>query len=187
MTNRGYGSGRYTIVTTRDVEKDEDMSRLERLPMVRSLGTLNRLVVPPAMNSARDLQVAAANVQADIVMLYTFDTQFHQGDTTIPALGVISLGLFPNEVQRATSTASAAFIDTRTGFIYGLCEATAKRERLSNAWGSDSALDAARKYAEEDAFHALVSQMEQTWKGIVARYGPPSSDEQGGTPDADRR
>lgn len=184
-TTSGYGRGRYTVVTTREVEKDEDVSRLEKLPMIRTLGTLNRLVLPDVINNGRDLRVAAANVQADIVVAYTFDTRFQEGDTTIPALGVISLGLFPNEVQRATSTASAAFIDTRTGFIYGLCEATAKRERLSNAWGSESALDAARRYAEEDAFHALVGQMEATWKGIVAQYGPGSIEAQPHTPGID--
>ena len=185
MTNRGYGRGRYTIITTRDVEKDEDIARLEKLPMIRSLGTLNRLVLPSELNNERDLRIAAANAQADILVLYTFDTHFQKGDTTIPALGVITLGLFPNEVQRATSTASAAFIDTRTGFIYGLCEATAKRERLSNACGSESALDTARRYAEEDAFHALVGQMEGTWKGIVAQYGPGSIEVQPRTPGID--
>lgn len=175
MSASSYGHGAFSVVTTRDVENPEDIARLEKLPMVQGVGTLNRLVLPERLETTKDLRLAAANVQADIVLLYTFDTTFHQGDTTIPALGVISLGLIPNEVQKATSTASAAFIDTRTGYIYGLCEATAKKERLSNAWTSREALDRARRGAETDAFHQLVDQMEQTWTGIAARYGPPAS------------
>ena len=62
---------------------------------------------------------------------------------TIPYLGVISLGLFPNEQATVTATASAALIDTRSGYVDGVYEATARKDRLSKAWGTQDAIDAA--------------------------------------------
>lgn len=174
MTNAGVGRGGYSIVTVRDVENEEDIDRLAKLACVRELGPLNRLVVPAQLNDAKDVRLAASELQSDIVLLYTFDTRF-ASDITIPALGVISLGLLPNEVQRASCTASAAFIDTRSGFIYGVCEATANTDRLHNAWNSIEALDAARRKSEATAFSRLVGEVTDTWTDIVRRYGPPGA------------
>lgn len=168
---QGYGSGRFTIVTTRDVESDEHLKSLASLPQIRGIAPLNRLVVAKALESEMDLRMAAASVQADVLLLYTFDTIF-TSDTTIPALGVISLGLIPNEVKRVTSTASAAFIDTRTGYVYGLCEATGKNDRLHNAWNSKEALENARLAAEREAFGLLVGEMGKVWTQVAEVYGP---------------
>src|SRR2546423_1703511 len=76
---------------------------------------INQMVVPMKIESERDLRAAAAGVQADMALLYTFNTQFNT-ETTIPALGVLTLGLFPNQNARVTSTASAALVDTRSGY-----------------------------------------------------------------------
>lgn len=168
-TASGYGEGPFTVVTTRDVETPEQIDRLQRLPMVRAIVPINRLVCTSEVSSERHLRDAAASVQADLVLLYTFDTKFGH-ETTIPALGTITLGLFPNEEARVTTTASAAILDTRSGYIYALAEATAKRERLTNAWNTESAIDQARRGAETEAFDKLVGEVESSWKGVVERY-----------------
>lgn len=173
-STRGYGDGRFSVVTARDVETAEQMKRIQQLPLVRGVAPMNRLVVPGHVNTDLDLRSAAADVQADIVLLYTFDTVFST-ETTIPALGVLTLGLFPNEQARVSSTASAAFIDTRTGYVYGVAESTSKTTQLANAWTSEDAVDQSRRRAETEAFASLVGEMESLWSGIVARYGPPSS------------
>ena len=41
-----YGWGKYSAITVRDIEKDEDFERLENLPELAGLGTLNRLFLP---------------------------------------------------------------------------------------------------------------------------------------------
>src|SRR4051812_46847947 len=46
-TAEGWGSGKFTVVTTRDIEKDEDFARLEKLPMIKGLAPINRLLLNP--------------------------------------------------------------------------------------------------------------------------------------------
>ncbi|MGD9691946.1 MAG: hypothetical protein AB7G17_03830 [Phycisphaerales bacterium] len=168
-TARGHGQGNYSVLTTREAESDTEMARLESLPMVRGIATMNRLVVPQYLSTEKDLREAAAAVHADMVLLYTFDTRF--GVTTkIPALGMITLGLFPDRESQVTSTASAALIDTRTGFIYGLAEATSKAHQPANAWTSQDAVDESRQRAEREAFVNLVGEVEKMWRGVAETY-----------------
>lgn len=171
-TNRGYGSGRYSLVTVRDVETDDQFKQLAALPMVRGIAPLNRLVVDPNIDTIKDLRNAAAELQADMLLLYTFDTQFLD-DKSLPLIGTITLGLFPNHLQSVATTASAALVDTRTGYIYGLAETTAKKDRVSNYWNSEQAIDKARMAAETESFDKLVAELATTWTGVVAAYGPP--------------
>lgn len=171
QTYRTRGPGRFTVVGVREAESSVDMQKLAALPQIRGLAPLNTLVLPKQVDREMDLRMAAASVQADVLLLYTFETQFYS-DTTVPVLGIITLGLFPNEMKRVTSTASAVFVDTRTGYVYGLCEATAKTDRLHNAWTSAEALENARLAAERDAFAKLADEMGKTWMQIAAEYGP---------------
>jgi hypothetical protein len=174
FTSDGYGSGRMTVVTNREVESEAAFTRLTKLPLVRGIAPLNRLVVPAKVNSDRELREAAAAVQADMLLLYTFDTRFGER-TTVPAAGLITLGLFPNEEQRVTSTASAALFDTRNGYVYGLAEATSKTAQLSNAWTSREAADEARLRAETEAFDKLTIELQSVWTSVVANHARPTS------------
>jgi len=169
-TAQGFGTGNFTIVTVRDVEQDEDFERISSLPMLAGLVPLNRLVVPSNIRSERDLRDAAANVQADMLLLYTFDTVFGSESRMAP-LSTFTLGLFPEREARVTSTVSAALIDTRNGYVYGLAEATSNTTQLANAWTSRSAVDQSRRRAEREAFVKSVAEMERMWHGVVARMG----------------
>lgn len=175
--HRGYShanGGRYAIITTRDVETDEAYGRLQQLPMVQGIATLNRLVLPDRLETEEDLRKAAATVQADMLLLYTFETQF-ETEKKVQPLGLITLGLFPDRVARVTSTASAALVDTRNGYVYALAEGSAERQRLSNAWNDRDALDQSRREAERDAFHKLITSFESAWSDVVDRYAHPES------------
>jgi hypothetical protein len=170
MSERGYGSGRYSVVTSRTVETEGALKTLQGLPMVRGVAPLNRLVLPDRLESDQDLRIAASSVQADMLLMYTFDTEFEVG-TTIPMMGVITLGVFPNEKASVSTTASAALLDTRNGYIYALDEASAKDTQLANAWTSKDAVDECRKRTEQKAFDKLVGQFPALWSGVVAQYG----------------
>ncbi len=174
-TSRGRGSGPYSIITTRDAESDTDVLRLTQMPNTRGIGAVNRLIVPAETKDLKDLRLIGADLQADIILIYTFDTEFGSTETTIPALGVLTLGLFPNERARVTSTASAAFVDTRTGYLYGLAEATVEDTRITNAWGNNDAVDKSRREAERGAFEKLVPEIERLWADISAMYGPKTA------------
>ncbi|MGH7242250.1 MAG: hypothetical protein ACREJD_02395 [Phycisphaerales bacterium] len=165
----GWGDGDFTVITVRDIETAEQLEKLSKLPMIREIVPINRMVITGQVRNERDLRDSAANLHADMVAVYTLDTKFGRS-TTIPYLGVISLGLFPNEQATVTATASAVLIDTRNGYVYGAYEATSKKDRLTNAWSSQDAIDAARRDAESSAFDGLVDQFVEGWPRIVAAY-----------------
>lgn len=174
-TARGYGTGDFTIVTTRDVERDEDFQRLAALPMIDGIAPLNRIVIPERITSDLHLRRGAAEVQAEMLLIYTFDTIFGSESKLAP-LSVLTIGLFPEREARVTSTVSAALLDTRSGYVYGLAEATSQTARLANAWTSEAAVDESRRKAEGEAFQKLVGELEMMWRGVVARYGPMVAD-----------
>ena len=172
-TTRGWGGGQYTIVTIRDVEKTQDVSRINSLPQVRGVAPLNRLVIPSVLNSDYELRAAAARMHADILVLYTIDTVFHETDRTTP-LTVVTLGATNNKRLRIMSTASAALLDTRSGYVYGLAEANEEHEELQNAYKTQEEIDRLRRDVEGSAFTKLVGDVETTWKMVLAEHARPS-------------
>jgi hypothetical protein len=173
-TTRGWGGGQYTIVTTRDVETQQDVGRINALPQVRGVAPLNRLVIPSVLNSDYELRAAAARMHADILMLYTIDTVFHETDRTTPVT-VITLGATNNKRLRIMSTASAALLDTRSGYVYGLAEANEEHEELQNAYKTDEEIDRIRRDVEGSAFTKLVGDVETTWKMVLAEHARPGN------------
>lgn len=178
-TAEGWGTGTYSIVTTRDVEVPEQVARLAKLPGVAGIAPLNRLLLPQRLNSDLELRQAAAALHADVLLIYTFDTTFTVDDQAAP-LSVVTLGLSPTQVARVVCTASAALMDTRNGYLYGVAEGTDRQTQLASAWTSTAAVDAARRRAESTAFEKLMGELETTWKGVYAANagrpaGPPQA------------
>lgn len=163
-----YGEGRYSIITVKEVEEDSDLERLSRLPEVAGFITISRLLIPPTLKSDEELREAAGRLRADMLLLYTFDTSFHDNDASV-ALNVITLGLSPTRKVFVRVAASALLIDTRTGFIHAAMEANEKREVRTNAWESRETADRARRDAERAAFKRLVGEFETHWPKIVER------------------
>ncbi|MBC8107749.1 MAG: hypothetical protein H7Z14_14245, partial [Anaerolineae bacterium] len=64
----GYGSGAFSVVTTREIESDDDFARLSKLPQLAGIAMLNRLVLPPHFTGDRELRQAAAKLQADVLL-----------------------------------------------------------------------------------------------------------------------
>jgi hypothetical protein len=179
-TAGSFGTGAFSVVTTRDVERDEQVERLAKLPQVSGIAPIGRLLLPPTLQSDKDLRRAAAQLNADMLLVYTLDTSFYVRDMAKP-LSVISLGLSPNKQARVVTTASAVLMDTRNGYIYGMAEATERNERLASGWTSEDAIDAARLKTESQAFEKLVGALEKTWTDVVARHAPSDT---GATPAA---
>ncbi len=163
-----YGNGRFSVITVREVEEQDAIDRIAKLPQITGAIALNRMLLPETLDSYDDLRSGAAQLHADLMLIYTFDTAFFDRDAARP-LTAITLGLSPTRKIRATSTASALLIDTRTGFIYGAFEATEQRDVLSTSWGSRDSADEVRKDAERAAFRKLVAEFEKTWPAILQR------------------
>lgn len=169
-TATGYGSGNYSVVLTRDVEPEDAISRLARLPQVRGVAPIGRLLLPAQLNSDRELRMAASQLQCDMLLVYTLDTTFHDRDLASP-ISVITLGLSPTQATHVVTTASAVLLDTRNGYCYGVAEASAKRNGIATAWNTQSAIDGDRQKAETEAFTKLTGEIETMWKGIVREVG----------------
>jgi len=176
-----YGTGRYSVIVAREVEEPSQLDRITRLPNVAGLVALNRLLLPARLDSDREIREAASRLQADLVLLYTFDTSFFDADAAKP-LSVITLGLSPTRQIRATTTVSGLLIDTRTGYIYSAYEVTDKEGTLATSWGSRDTADQVRRDTEKAAFKKLVDEFDSSWSQVVARAKARANQAQGPTP-----
>jgi hypothetical protein len=167
-----HGQGRYSVIFAREVEEQSDLDRLPRLPQVAGVVSLNRMLLPERLDSDREIRAAAARLQADLVLLYTFDTAFFDTDVARP-LTVITLGLSPTRRISAVTTCSALLLDTRTGYIYSAYEATEKAQTISTSWGTRDSADEARRQNEKAAFRRLVDDFSGSWSRVLARHGKP--------------
>ena len=177
-TVRGYGHGRYTIVTTRDIETDQAYESIVALPLVNNVAPIGRILLPPNASTIRDLRVPAAKLRADLLLVYSIDTTFSVEGKSLGPLSVISLGFIPNKKAHVTATVAGILVDVRTGFIYGTTEATATEEQRATIWSTELAIDTSRMRAEEDAFGAFVAEFQQLWKNVVdihAATVPPTA------------
>lgn len=165
-----FGTGRYSVVTTREVETEEGFERLSNLPEVAGLAPLNRILLPANLDSIKSLREASARLKADILLIYTFDTSFHAGEQKFAPLNVISLGFLKNKEVTVTTTVSAAFFDVRTEYLFGLSEATVRESKDASIWSTSDAVDDMRLLTERAAFQKLLPEIEKTWGGIISQY-----------------
>jgi hypothetical protein len=170
QTGTVFGRGRYSIITTREVGEEEELSRIAALPKVAGVASLSRLLLPVELNSDRELREAAAKLKADLLVLYTFDTSFHESNRSVP-LTTVTLGLTTTKKISVRVTATALVLDTRTGFIYAAFETSERRDLNASLWSERQKADAARQATEQAAFKRLVDEFEKSWGLIVDRAG----------------
>lgn len=170
-SNSGYGGGAFSIITTRDIETEDSLARLARLPRVAAVAPVSRLLIPARLESTRDLRTAAAQLRADVLLIYTIDTRFRTETTELGPLQTVALGFLPSKKAVVTTTCAFMIVDVRTGFVYGTGESTASEDQRSNVWGSANAIEAARLRAEQRAFEQGLGEIETLWAAVVARHG----------------
>lgn len=165
-----YGSGRYSVILTKEADEGSQIERLSKLPQLAGIVALNRMLLPQRLEGDRELRGAASRLQADLIFLYTFDTSFFDTDVAKP-LTVITLGLSPIRKISASTTASALLMDTRTGYIYSAYEVTERTQTLATSWGSSDTADEARRTNEKIAFRKLIDEVVASWPKILQRHG----------------
>lgn len=164
-----HGSGRYSVITTREVEEQSQFDRLTALPQVAGLVALNRMLLPARLEGDREIREAASRLQADLVFLYTFDTVFYDTDAAKP-LTVITLGLSPTKKISAVTTVSGLLLDTRTGYVYSAYEVTEREATIATSWGSRDTADETRRKTERRAFGKLVDELIASWPKLLQRH-----------------
>ena len=146
----------------RDVEEGVDLTSLKKLPGVTDV------IILPSVTQPSELFATAQSANADILVLYEVSAARSHRGTSIPGLGVLTLGAFPNEYEKAYATATASFIDTHTGFVYATTETTASSTEIQNAWqGSDNTVHLG---AQRAALRQLLNESRATWKTIRTRF-----------------
>ena len=166
-TSFGHGVGRYSVVTTRDVETDESFESIGSLPHVRDVAPIGRLLLPPRIDSIDDLRAPAARLKADLLLVYSIDSTFVVDGEPVGPLSAISLGFIKNREAHVTSTVAGALVDVRTGFVYGTAEATERESKRANIWSTRLAADSARIAAEQRAFDAFVDSFAELWTDVT--------------------
>jgi hypothetical protein len=162
-----YASGRFSIVTAQELMLEQQFEDMSKWPQVVAVAPVSRLLLPASVQSLDDLRVSAAKLQADVLLVYTVDTLFKVSGRSYAPLALISLGLVPDRDAYITATASAVFVDVRTGFTYGAAEGTARASELTNVWGTIDGIDRRRLEVETKAFRALMVESTKTWAGIA--------------------
>jgi len=172
-SNRGYGRGNYSVVTTRDIETDEDFESLLAVEGVARLAPMTRILLPEDLSSTTALRTGAAQLKADLLLMYTVDTSFGTDIERIGPLQTVSLGFFPNRKSFVDATTSVMLLDVRSGFVYGTVEATETRNQRSNLWGTTAAIDKARREAEKASFQKALEQTKELLAAVTEEYSKP--------------
>lgn len=175
MSAETYGTGAFAVVVSREFMDDDALETVAGWPGLRNVSPLSRLLLPQDLSGLRDLREASASLKADVLLVFTIDTSFRVDGKTIGPLSVVSLGLLRDRETVVTSTASAIFVDVRSGYVYGVAEASASESRETSAWGSGSAVDQSRLMTEREAFDDLLGEAGKTWRGLVSDYADNAS------------
>ncbi|HEV2083184.1 MAG TPA: hypothetical protein VGR32_12145 [Brevundimonas sp.] len=170
-SNSAVGAGAFSVVTTRDIETDENFERLGRMPQIAAVAPVSRLLVPATLNNVADLRASAAQLRADVILIYTIDTRFRTESAELGPLQTIALGFLPSRKAIVTATCAFMIVDVRTGFIYGTGETTAMQDQRTNVWGTENAIEAARLRAERQAFEDGLGEIEKLWASVVREHG----------------
>jgi len=163
--------GNFSLILTRHADEDEAFQKLSELNGVKQASPFNRLLLPYNYKSIKDLRMAAAKMKAQMLLVYTFDTEFTIDTKNYGPQNVVSLGYLKNKDVKVTTTASVALFDVQTEYLYGLAEATTNENRKSNAWKKEDEVDNLRVATEKKAFAKLMGEIEKMWAGVYQEYG----------------
>ncbi len=165
----GFGSGRFSVIVAREAPTPEQLQLIAKWPAVDDAAVLNSAWLPGKFDSIDDLRGAAAKMQADVLLVYTVDTTFELHGQAVPPEGAIALGSKEAGPATVSAAASAAFVDVRTGYVYGRVEASASAD-VSELLKARDALDAKRIEVEHDALAQLMSRAGKAWADIAQQY-----------------
>jgi len=165
-----HGTGRYCVMTVRNVESASDIDRLQQLPQVTGVDSVPLARVPQSLDSVDELRQVAGVLGANLLLLYTLDTRFTIDQAEYDPLATIKPGFLPNRNARVTTQTSAALVDVRTGFVYVKAETTAWRDQNAAVWATRTAIEDERRMTERASFEMFVDRFATLWRDLVTRY-----------------
>lgn len=160
----------FSMVLTREPDEEKNIQEIAKLKGIKQISPFNRLLLPYNYNSIKDLRLAAAKMKAQVLLVYTFDTEFEIDAKNYGPQNVFALGYLKNKEVKVRTTSSAALFDVQTEYLYGLAEATEEVEKKSNIWKQNQDVDNLRLDSEKKSFEKLVKEIEKMWEGIYQEY-----------------
>lgn len=167
---RGHGKGAFTVVDAQELLSAEQIQHFSAWPSASEPVVIAVPEPSERFESIKALRMAAAIRQADVLLSYTVDTAFEINGRKFSPASKIPLDLGAKADAAIAVAASAVFIDVRSGFVYGLVEASAQAADLAAAWASPAAIDQKRLSIERQAIAQLLLKAEATWADIASRY-----------------
>lgn len=165
-----HAQSRYCLVASRDIESQEQYSRLVSLPGIAGMRMLTPLIVTGQIADMDDLRGAAGRIHADMLLVYTLHRQEDVSIGRSWPLDLASLGLLPSQQNNLVVTAAATLYDTRTGYVYGTLESAARADLRTSVWNAGQ-VDVSRLAAlEREAFATLVERFEMLWGNVMHAY-----------------
>lgn len=170
-------------IATSDHSVREHLRALDAHGKLDSLSSLPQLartvVISPTIVGETDhehritanlrLREAAAKLHADALLILANESQLTDGRIIAP-LTELSLGLLPNKRYELISTALAALVDTRTGYVYGTDEKSRARSGITMSWGGGDVIRGARSKVERETMEKLFADFPSFWRGVVAAH-----------------
>ncbi len=172
----GRNLGAYSVVSVRDLESGSGAASFEDIASIADVAPLPTLLLPATASSIGDLRRPAAELRADLLLVYTVDTRFTIDGSNIGPLSVVSLGMLRDRHATVTATVAGVLVDVRTGFVYGAIEASAIEDQHASAWTSSTKTDAARVRAEKTAYVAFTEEFRLFWDELVDDYSRPHAE-----------
>ena len=168
---QGNPNGRFTMILTREPNEEEVIGNLAKLKGIKQISPFNRLLLPYNYQTIKDLRLAAAKMKAQMLLVYTFDTEFSIDAKNYGPQNVFALGYLKNKELKVRTTSSAALFDVQTEYLYGLAEATAEKSKKSNIWKEHQEVDNLRIESEKESFSKLSKEIATMWNGVYSEYG----------------
>lgn len=167
--------GPVSLVTQIDSEDPADVAKLSKLYGVRGTLGLNKLVLPDSVANEADLRKAAAETGADVLVVYTIDTQFFVPQR-VEYGQAVKLPLITDPAANVQSTASGILVDVRSGRIMGQAQGTGRAFVNAGSADGGNVIDRSRRNAERAAFKAMTDEVAQRWTLIIERgYAAPGA------------
>lgn len=165
------GNGGFSVVVPAE-RAARPLKAVAQWPWVEKAEALKPALLPERLNTLDDLRLAAAKNLADLLVVYTVDTQFEIDGRALAPLADLSTGKAPDGSAAIRSGAVAVLIDVRSGYRYGQVEASARTDDLSGAWLTAGALDRKRMDTEQQAVDALLQAAGAMWRQAVPPTAP---------------
>jgi hypothetical protein len=156
-----YGGG--LMVESTPFEFDQALlESVSQMEMIKSVSELP-LVETSEKPSLGLLRESARRAGGDLLLIYSINGRLREGGT-VPLVGLLSLGVIPDQSEIGEAVVGAALIDVRTGACLVSSGASASVKKVSNAWGRGASKYEAKSGAISEAATKALKDLKNRWR-----------------------